>query len=154
MSLAVGSAAAYVEAARNLAPQVRQLRGEIEMGRNLPTALVEAMAEAGFLRLCRCRALGGPELDFAGFLQVIEELSRRRLSWLVRNGRHSVDPAVGHDRRRRRPRDFRRWQPARRQRQPDRQGRRRARRLSRQRSLELRQLHRAQSLDGRQLDRA
>jgi alkylation response protein AidB-like acyl-CoA dehydrogenase len=76
MSRSVGSVTAYVEAARNLAPQVRKLRREIETERNLPAALVEAMTAAGFLQLWRCRALSGPELDFPGFLQVVEELAR------------------------------------------------------------------------------
>ena len=76
MSPSGGSIAAYVEAARKLAAQVREARREIEQGRNLPTALAEAMTEAGFAQLWRCRGFGGPELDFNGFLQVIEELSR------------------------------------------------------------------------------
>ena len=76
MSSSAGSVAAYVEAARKLAPQIREARRDIEQGRNLPTALAEAVTEAGFVRLSRCHAFGGPELDFTGFLQVIEELSR------------------------------------------------------------------------------
>src|SRR5215831_21325065 len=76
MSSSAGSVAAYVEAARKLAPQIREARRDIEQGRNLPAALAEAMTEAGFVQLWRCCALGGPELDFTGFLQVIEELSR------------------------------------------------------------------------------
>src|SRR6516162_8189288 len=75
MNPSAGSVA-YVEAARKLAAQVREVRRDIEQGRNLPAALAEAMTEAGFVRLWRCRALGGPELDFTGFLRVIEELSR------------------------------------------------------------------------------
>jgi len=76
MRPSAGSVAAYVEAAQKLAVQVREARRDIEQGRNLPAALAEAITEAGFTRLWRCRTLGGPELDFTGFLQVIEELSR------------------------------------------------------------------------------
>ena len=76
MKAPAGNAAAYLEAARNLAPRVKELRHQIEQHRNLPTALVEAMTEGGFFRLWVCHALDGPELDFPEFLGVIEELSR------------------------------------------------------------------------------
>jgi indole-3-acetate monooxygenase len=70
------SAALYVDAARTLAPRVKELRGEIERQRTLPTELVGPMTDAGFFSLWRCHALGGPELTFAEFAHVIEELSR------------------------------------------------------------------------------
>ena len=67
---------AYVDAARNLAPQVDHFRQEIERQRTLPAALVTEMTDAGFFSLWLCRALGGPELSFPEFLRVVEELSR------------------------------------------------------------------------------
>lgn len=70
-----GRAAPYVDAARNLAPRVHEFRQEIERQRTLPAALVSDMTDAGFFSLWRCRALGGPELTFTDFLNVIEELS-------------------------------------------------------------------------------
>ena len=70
-----GRAAPYVDAARNLAPRVHEFRQEIERQRTLPAALVGDMTDAGFFSLWRCRALGGPELTFTDFLNVIEELS-------------------------------------------------------------------------------
>jgi indole-3-acetate monooxygenase len=72
----LGNAAPYVDAAQALAPHVQELRQEIERQRTLPTELVEPMTEAGFFTLSRCHALGGPELTFAEFAHVIEELSR------------------------------------------------------------------------------
>ena len=72
----LGNAVSYVDAARNLAPQVQALRREIEHRRMLPVELVEPMAASGFFRLWRCSAIGGPELTFAEFAHVIEELSR------------------------------------------------------------------------------
>lgn len=72
----LGKVVSYVNAARSLAPEIQAVRREIEHERTLPTQLVELMTEAGFFRLWRCRALGGPEIDFAQFAHVIEELSR------------------------------------------------------------------------------
>lgn len=71
-----GSAASYIAAARALTPKVQALRQEIERQRMLPAGLVEPMTDAGLCRLWRCKALGGPELTFAEFALVIEELSR------------------------------------------------------------------------------
>jgi indole-3-acetate monooxygenase len=72
----LGNAAPYVDAARTLAPQIQARRQEIEQQRTLPTELVAAMTEAGLFRLWRCHAFGGPELSFAEYAYVIEELSR------------------------------------------------------------------------------
>jgi alkylation response protein AidB-like acyl-CoA dehydrogenase len=70
------NAVTCVSAARSLAPEIREVRGEIERQRTLPAQLVEPMTKAGFFRLWRCGALGGPELSFVQFAHVIEELSR------------------------------------------------------------------------------
>ena len=80
----LGSAARYVDAARTLAPFVQELRQEIEQQRTIPTELAGPMTEAGFFSLWRCHALGGPELTFMEFAQVIEELSRADGSELIR----------------------------------------------------------------------
>ena len=152
MKAPAGNAASYLEAARNLAPRVQEVRHQIEQDRKLPAALVDAMTEGGFFRLWVCHAFEGPELDFAEFLRVIEELSRPTgrsagALWSLRAG---VDfPGIFPVKSRAR---FSLLKPIGRQRQSDRQGGRGARRVSRQRALELRELHPAQSLDRRQLD--
>jgi indole-3-acetate monooxygenase len=72
----LGNAVSHVDAARSLAAEIQAARRDIEHQRKLPAQLVESMTEAGFFRLWRCHALGGPELSFAQFAHVIEELSR------------------------------------------------------------------------------
>src|ERR1700674_514896 len=67
---------AFVRAARELAPKIRELRADIERDRSLPSPLVKRMAETGFFSLWLARALGGPELNTVDYLRVIEELSR------------------------------------------------------------------------------
>jgi len=69
-------AEAFVQAARALAPAIRELRADIERDRSLPAALVKRMAESGFFSLWLARALGGPELNTVDYFRVIEELSR------------------------------------------------------------------------------
>jgi alkylation response protein AidB-like acyl-CoA dehydrogenase len=69
-------AEAFVQAARALAPAIRELRADIERDRSLPAALVKRMAEGGFFSLWLARALGGPELNTVDYFRVIEELSR------------------------------------------------------------------------------
>jgi len=68
--------AAPVEAARGLAPLVRELADETEQGRRLAAPLVAAMAEAGLFRMAVPRALGGLEADPATIVRAIEEVSR------------------------------------------------------------------------------
>jgi hypothetical protein len=92
MGAPAGNAAGYLEAARNLAPRVKEVRQEVEQQRNLPTALVEAMTQAGFFRLWLCRTLDGPEPGF-------HRISGRdrgivASGWgsrLVRNGRFGLE---------------------------------------------------------------
>src|SRR5579862_221905 len=69
-------AEAFVQAARALAPAIRELRADIERARSLPAPLVKRMAESGFFSLWLARALGGPELNTVDYFRVIEELSR------------------------------------------------------------------------------
>jgi len=69
-------AEAFVQAARALAPAIRELRTDIERERSLPAPLVKRMAESGFFSLWLARALGGPELNTVDYFRVIEELSR------------------------------------------------------------------------------
>ena len=71
------SGAAWLAAARAMAPLVAEHRSNFDRDRNLPSVLIEAMRQAGFFRLWLPRALGGVELDPLGFLAVTEELSRQ-----------------------------------------------------------------------------
>jgi indole-3-acetate monooxygenase len=66
----------FVEASKRLAPQIRELAGEIEQSRRLPLPLVEAMASAGLFRLWIPRSLGGEETDAVTLVRVVEEISR------------------------------------------------------------------------------
>lgn len=71
-----GSAGTLVNAARLLAPQIIAVRGQIDRDRCLPVSLVGALRAAGLLRLHTPRALGGHELDVAGYMRVIEALAQ------------------------------------------------------------------------------
>lgn len=66
-----------LEAARKLEPLVRSLSPGFDRDRQLPHALVEAIADAGLFSMWLPNALGGPELAPIPFLEVIEELSRQ-----------------------------------------------------------------------------
>jgi alkylation response protein AidB-like acyl-CoA dehydrogenase len=76
MTASMVTPAALIEAARALAPRVREARDEIEQGRRLPVSLVEAMREAGLFRVWLPRSLGGYELDPLTLIQIAEEVAR------------------------------------------------------------------------------
>jgi alkylation response protein AidB-like acyl-CoA dehydrogenase len=65
-----------VAAAAALAPQIRAARDEVESKRRLPTALAQALDQAGLLQLSLPRSMGGPETDPLTALRAIEQLSR------------------------------------------------------------------------------
>jgi alkylation response protein AidB-like acyl-CoA dehydrogenase len=65
-----------VDAARSLAPLIRDSIADGERERRLPAAVVRALSQAGFFRLCRPRALGGLEVDPLTLIDVIEEIAR------------------------------------------------------------------------------
>jgi alkylation response protein AidB-like acyl-CoA dehydrogenase len=64
-----------LEAARALAPRIRESGAEIEARRRLPTAIVEAMREAGLFHMTVPRDLGGRETDPVEHLRVVEEIA-------------------------------------------------------------------------------
>jgi alkylation response protein AidB-like acyl-CoA dehydrogenase len=66
----------FLNAARSLAPQIRESAEAIERERRLPVALIEAMATAGLFRLWIPRSLGGAETDPMTLVRVVEEISR------------------------------------------------------------------------------
>jgi alkylation response protein AidB-like acyl-CoA dehydrogenase len=77
-----------LEAARKLAPLVRQNAYQIDRDRELPKPVFNALADAGIYLMCVPRACGGPEIDFPTYLQVIEALGQADAStaWTVGQG--------------------------------------------------------------------
>ena len=65
-----------VEAARALGPQIRAAVEEMEQGRRLPAAVVQAMQQAGAFRMTMPREWGGPEADPLTQVRIVEALSR------------------------------------------------------------------------------
>src|SRR5262245_37206114 len=65
-----------VDAARALAPRIRDAADAIEAGRRLPAELVAALSGAGVFRMCVPRALDGGEIEAVAMLETIEELAR------------------------------------------------------------------------------
>lgn len=65
-----------VERARGLTGLVAAHADEAEAARRLPLPVVEALTDAGLMRLCVPSAYGGPEVEPAVLVAVIEELSR------------------------------------------------------------------------------
>jgi len=77
-----------LEAARKLAPRIRSSADETDAARELPRPLFEALADAGLFHLAVPRAIGGGEIDFPTYVQVIEELGKADAStgWAVNQG--------------------------------------------------------------------
>lgn len=66
----------FIDAAKSLAPQIKELAGEIEQSRRIPQPLVDNMAKAGLFRLWVPRSIGGEETDPMTLVRVVEEISR------------------------------------------------------------------------------
>jgi alkylation response protein AidB-like acyl-CoA dehydrogenase len=77
-----------LEAARALAPLIRASADEIDRNRELPRPLFEAIADAGMFHMAVPRAIGGGEVDYPTYVQVIEELGKADAStaWAVNQG--------------------------------------------------------------------
>lgn len=77
-----------LEAARQLAPLIRASADEIDAARELPRPLFEAIADAGLFHMAVPLAIGGSEVDFPTYVQVIEELGKADAStaWAVNQG--------------------------------------------------------------------
>src|SRR5687767_6698128 len=77
-----------LEAARRLAPLVRENAARIDADRALPKPVFHALADAGFYLMAVPRAVGGLETDFPTYLQVLEELGNADAStaWTVSQG--------------------------------------------------------------------
>jgi indole-3-acetate monooxygenase len=77
-----------LEAARALAPLIRASADETDAARELPRPLFNALADAGLFHLAVPRAVGGSEIDFPAYVQVIEEIGKADAStgWAVNQG--------------------------------------------------------------------
>src|SRR5688572_7795343 len=76
---------ALVEAARALGPIIREHADEAERQRRLSRPVVDALAEAGLLRMYVPKSLGGLEVDPLTCARVCEEISRfdSAAGWLL-----------------------------------------------------------------------
>ena len=77
-----------LQAARELAPLVRASADETDRNRELPRALFHAIADAGLFHVGVPRDIGGSEIDFPTYVQVIEEIGKADAStgWAVNQG--------------------------------------------------------------------
>ena len=77
-----------LEAARRLAPLVRENAAKIDADRELPKPVFHALADAGLYLMAVPRAVGGREVDFPTYLQVIEEIGKADAStaWTISQG--------------------------------------------------------------------
>jgi indole-3-acetate monooxygenase len=66
---------ALLEAARRIAPVIREHADEAERERRLSPPVLAALHDAGLLRMCTPRSLGGLEVDPLTRARVIEEIS-------------------------------------------------------------------------------
>lgn len=76
MPNADSSAAGLLEAAHRVAPLAMEHADEGEAERRLARPVVDALVDAGLLRLCLPAAYGGPEVDPVTMVQVIETVAR------------------------------------------------------------------------------
>lgn len=85
---ASAAALSPLEAARALAPLIRASADETDANRELPRPLFEAIADAGMFHLAVPREIGGAEVDYPVFVQVMEELGKADAStgWAVCQG--------------------------------------------------------------------
>lgn len=77
--------------ARSMAPAIAVRSGEIEELRRLPDDLVADLRAAGFFRMGRSRAKGGPQMTLVQHLEVIEVLAEAdpSVGWCVKIGTDS-----------------------------------------------------------------
>ncbi|MBT2133402.1 hypothetical protein KK137_03550 [Croceibacterium sp. LX-88] len=77
--------------ARDMAPSIAARSEEIEALRRLPDDLVADLRKAGFFRMARSRAKGGPQMSLPQQLQVMEVLAHAdpSVGWCVKIGADS-----------------------------------------------------------------
>jgi alkylation response protein AidB-like acyl-CoA dehydrogenase len=81
-------AQSLLDMVQKLVPQIRSYAAEIEIDRELPRPLFEALADAGIFHLALPRSLGCPELDLPTYIRVIEEIAKADAStaWVINQG--------------------------------------------------------------------
>ena len=72
MAIAQHNIGYYLEAARALATRVAAAADRIDREREIPSELAGELAEKGFFRLLVPGSLGGAELDFLDYLQIVQ----------------------------------------------------------------------------------
>ncbi len=77
-----------LEAARKLAPLIREAADDIEKNRELPRPLFEAIADAGLFLMGVPREVGGNEIDLPLHVLAVEEIGKADAStaWAVNQG--------------------------------------------------------------------
>ena len=78
----------FIAAARALAPLIRANADEIDARRELTRPVFEAIADAGLFQMAVPKVIGGSEVDYPTFVQVMEELGKADAStaWAVNQG--------------------------------------------------------------------
>lgn len=77
-----------IDAARAIAPVIREAAATIEQTKQLPQHVFEAIADAGLFLAMMPRAVGGHELDFPSFAAILEivALADASTAWCVSQG--------------------------------------------------------------------
>jgi alkylation response protein AidB-like acyl-CoA dehydrogenase len=77
-----------LEAARRIAPLIRENAEKIHNDRELPRPVFEALADAGLFHMVVPRGIGGAELPLTEYVRVMEEIGRADAStgWAVNQG--------------------------------------------------------------------
>jgi alkylation response protein AidB-like acyl-CoA dehydrogenase len=78
----------HLDAAREIAPLIREHAEKIEADRELTRPVFEALADAGLFHIAVPRGVGGAELPLPEYVRVIEEIGRADAStaWAVNQG--------------------------------------------------------------------
>ena len=72
MAVARGKVGSFLEAARDLGPLIRKTAGEGDLNRELSKEVAEAITDGGFFRMLVPRSLGGYEMEYPDYLNVVQ----------------------------------------------------------------------------------
>ena len=86
----------YIDVSREMARRAAEAADRIDEERRLPPGLAADMADEGLFRLLVPRALGGVELDFPGYLRIVETFARAdgSTAWCVNQNNVFATDAV------------------------------------------------------------